>query len=162
MSFDVDMIKSFIRSDLGCDCPEEVFDTIKYEHNSKLWHDRAIDHVLVVGDRLVVYICFVDDTKGFKSNFKKILGYGTKWRDDYGLNRFRLVIVTEKIKRFTVFIIDLLKLLSTQYPDTYRIHGMDCETRNMKIRLSCLLLHNRATSAEQQIYCGFRIADCRI
>ena len=98
MSFDADMIKSFIRSDLGCDCPDEVFDLIKYEHNCKLWHDLIIDHVLVIGDRLLVYIFFVDETKGVKSNFKKILGYGVKWRDDYGLNRFRLVIVTEKIK----------------------------------------------------------------
>ena len=98
MSFNAEMVKSFIQSDLGCTCPEEVFDTIKYEHNCKLRHDLAIDHVLIIGDRLLVYILSVDEANGFKKSFRDILGYGTKWRDDYGLNRFRLVIITTKVK----------------------------------------------------------------
>ncbi len=92
---DHDSIKSFIQETLGCGCPEEVFRAVDARRRVRLQNAVEIDCVLIVGRRLLVYI--VDEGDGILDE-KRLAFYvaeGTKDRDRKGLNRFRLVIVSD-------------------------------------------------------------------
>ncbi len=93
---DHDSIKFFIQKTLGCECPEEVFRSIDCQLRVRLQNDVLIDCVLIVGNRLLVYV--VDDGDGSldEKRLALYLAEGTKERDSKGLNRFRLVIATDK------------------------------------------------------------------
>ena len=97
MEFDPELIKSFVRTDLGCKCPDEIFNLIKYEKDVKLHGKWEIDHVYTIGDRLLVIIVVVKRPFN-KKNLETLIKFGKTMRDDNELNRFRLVLLTHKIK----------------------------------------------------------------
>jgi hypothetical protein len=104
-------LKQFVKSDLGCTCPDEVFDTIRKCSYEKLEPGLFADCVYEIGNRLLIFIVLVKDPKSLESNIPKFIKHGRTWRDDEGLNRFRLVIllddpksVEKKVKKiFTKF-----------------------------------------------------------
>ena len=85
-------IKHFIRETLGCSCPEEVFKKIDYQ---KACEDIPGSKVNV-GDRLLVYIIGLDGKPDIQDVIQSALKRGIEERDNKGLNRFRLVLVTSQ------------------------------------------------------------------
>ena len=83
-------IKHFIQETLGCSCPEEVFKKIDYQKACEGISGSKVN----VGDRLLVYIITLDDKPDMQEVIKSALKRGIEERDNKGLNRFRLVLVT--------------------------------------------------------------------
>ncbi len=90
-------IKVFVRKTLGCECPEKVFEYIESQHNIKLINDILLNNKINIGNTLLIYILEVNDFNFIRSNLSTLLRIGKNERDRRGFNRFRLVLVTDKI-----------------------------------------------------------------
>ncbi len=95
-------LKSFIRDELGCGCPEEVFSKIRIEKNPNAFYGLSIDYLITIGDRLLVGICCLSQNleKGIDAKVEKSLAAGKRMRDNVGFNRFRLVVISENHDSF--------------------------------------------------------------
>jgi hypothetical protein len=91
-----DRIKHFIQVTLGCTCPEEVFQTIDVHRNVRLNSFIALDCVLIVGKRLLIYIADAGMEGCVEEHLPILVSSGKKERDEKGLNRFRLVLVADE------------------------------------------------------------------
>ena len=90
----LDAIRRLIRKELGCDCPEEVFDQIVVGYPSIFGSPNIPSSVQVlVGHRLLVSLVPVDHLQDVAKNGKQFLVEGKDIRDGHGLNRYRLVLV---------------------------------------------------------------------
>ena len=95
MTFDPDMIKSFVKGDLGCTCADEVFNRIRFEKDYKIRMDLTIDCIITIGNRLLIFVILyskLDKLGKIDYNLNFLLDQGKAWRDCEELNRFRLVI----------------------------------------------------------------------
>ena len=99
MNFNPDLIKQFVQSDLGCQCPEEVFNSIKYENHVHLEYGFYVDKAITIGNRLLIFVLNVTKYIDVLRILDKLVMHGTAWRDGVGLNRFRLVLISENPKK---------------------------------------------------------------
>jgi hypothetical protein len=74
---------------LGCGCPAEVFERITRRRVS----DPNLPEVfeIEIGGRLLVHLAAADPAD--RAVVEALLERGRRWRDDRGLNRFRLVLI---------------------------------------------------------------------
>ena len=93
---DNDNIRIFVRNTLGCSCPEEVFRTIQCVPGVRLRDDITLDAALLIGNRLLVYVFEPTNSSDIQQHLAFLVTSGKKERDTRGLNRFRLVIVTDE------------------------------------------------------------------
>ena len=100
MSFNFELIKKFVKSTLGCKCPDDVFNSIKMEKNVEVKKDLKIDLILTVGNKLLIYIYLSNNLQKTIKVLPNLIQLGKTQRDSYNLNRFRLVIITQKIKTY--------------------------------------------------------------
>ncbi len=92
--FNYPEIKRFVQETLGCSCPEEVFNKIEYQNaGSGIW-ERKVN----VGDRLLIYILTMNEKSDIRHVISTALKQGIEERDNMGLNRFRLVLVSSRQK----------------------------------------------------------------
>ncbi len=85
-------IKHFVQETLGCSCPEEVFNQIDYQKESDDISGRKIN----VGERLLIYIITMDGKSNMQGVINLALERGVEERDEKGLNRFRMVLVSSR------------------------------------------------------------------
>jgi hypothetical protein len=91
-------ITSFVRESLGCECPDEVFETIEYQLREG--PDEGLN--VTIGGRLLVWVRpFMPRTghigqRDVPHIVYVLLQSGRDERDTKGLNRFRLVLVASK------------------------------------------------------------------
>lgn len=85
-----DALKNFVRSTLGCGCPQEVFNKIIYDKKQGVPWERRIN----VGGRLLVYAITVESEKNLSKQITAAMESGVTERDNKKFNRFRLVLVT--------------------------------------------------------------------
>ncbi len=96
MTPDVERLRHFIRTTLGCGCPDEVLDWIECSRS----HDGPADELrltrLDVGGRLLVYV-LEDQTSGndAAAAVPAVVISGLSERDRCGFNRLRIVIATD-------------------------------------------------------------------
>ena len=88
-----DEITRFVRGTLGCQCPDEVFQSIV------IGEERTADHGepftrLLIGDRLLIYIVPTSATAAVPDTLAALARRGRVERDAKGYNRFRLVIAS--------------------------------------------------------------------
>jgi hypothetical protein len=90
----LDAIRQLIREELGCDCPEEVFDQMVVGYPSIFGSPNIPSSVQVlVGHRLLVSLVPVDHLQDVAKDARDLLSDGKGIRDRHGLNRYRLVLV---------------------------------------------------------------------
>jgi hypothetical protein len=89
-------IKSFVRSTLGCGCPEEVFQSIDCKHNIRLSNELALNSVITIGNRLLIYVTESISPGFTEKSLALLVSNGKNERDAKGLNRLRLVIVEDE------------------------------------------------------------------
>lgn len=89
---DVKKIEQFVRSDLGCGCPAEVFSDIRVEDPRGGFEGLPVDYVLAIGGRLLIVVCRANQLVEIMANIERIVRTGREMRDQRGFNRFRLVV----------------------------------------------------------------------
>jgi len=93
---DKEKIKRFVRDTLGCGCPEEVFRSIDCKRDVELGGGVILHSMITIGNRLLIYVVY-DNQDFVEKHLALLVSAGKKERDSRGLNRFRLVIVTDRI-----------------------------------------------------------------
>jgi hypothetical protein len=93
---DKEKIKLFVRQTLGCGCPEEVFRSIDCKRDVELGGGVILHSIITIGNRLLIYVVY-DNQDFVEKHLALLVSAGKQERDSRGLNRFRLVIVTDGI-----------------------------------------------------------------
>jgi hypothetical protein len=96
VNYDREAIKTFVQKTLGCGCPEEVFEYIDCQFNIKL-DDIELSSKINIGNRLLIYITEVNNQSSVKNILPSLVSAGKNERDTLKFNRFRLVLVTDKL-----------------------------------------------------------------
>ena len=86
-------IKDFVQGTLGCQCPEEVFDSVDCVDNFTAAGGSVVKARINVGNRLLVYVVEMNPKVGV-AYITNLLNEGKMERDGRGFNRFRLVLCT--------------------------------------------------------------------
>ena len=89
-------IKHFIKDQLGCGCPDDVFLSIQLTRKPDCFNSLPVESLLEVGGRLLVAIGEEGNWHRLHDNLEQIIHTGISFRDDNGFNRFRLVVPTEE------------------------------------------------------------------
>ena len=80
-------LEHFIRSTLGCKCPDEVFQSVAI--------DRADSHIrLMIGNRLLIYVLEIAPGRTAAKAVSRLTEQGLADRNAEHLNRFRLVVAS--------------------------------------------------------------------
>ena len=88
------IIKKFARDTLGCQCGDEVFESIQSREDfyvDQLYVLRRID----IGNRLLIYIVDYENLKNDKG-LTFLIKSGLRDRDSGGFNRVRIVILCDE------------------------------------------------------------------
>jgi hypothetical protein len=96
VDYDKESIKTFVQKTLGCGCPEEVFKYINCKSNIKL-NDIVLSSKINIGNRLLIYVVNINDQNTVKNLLPFLVSTGKDERDNLKFNRFRLVLVTDKL-----------------------------------------------------------------
>ena len=91
------MIKSFVINKLGCNCPDEVFNIIKWQKDVQINNDIILNYKINIGNRLLIYIIEIEDYNIMNNNLVKVFMYGIGERNNNGFNRFRLAIISNNV-----------------------------------------------------------------
>jgi hypothetical protein len=97
VNFDKKNIKTFVKQTLGCACPEEVFEYIDCQSNINLKDDIVLRNKINIGNRLLIYVMESNNPDSIKNVLPFLVNTGKTERDNLKLNRFRLVLVTDKL-----------------------------------------------------------------
>jgi hypothetical protein len=86
-------IEHFVRTTLGCKCPDEVFQSIAIERAPT--PDTALPHTrLVIGERLLIHVFEAPSVNATAAAVSKLATQGRTERDAKQYNRYRLVLVS--------------------------------------------------------------------
>jgi len=86
-------IEHFVRTTLGCKCPDEVFQSIAIERAPT--PDTALPHTrLVIGERLLIHVFEAPSVKATVAAVSKLATQGRTERDAKQYNRYRLVLAS--------------------------------------------------------------------
>lgn len=87
-------IETFIRQELGCDCPPQVFAQVQVQRADTAFAQMPGDFLLRVGGRLLVLVILAPDWRALAARLPVLCERGRALRDSEGYNRFRLVVAT--------------------------------------------------------------------
>lgn len=86
-------IRQFVRESLGCTCPEQVFNRIRVTAQSAAFFRPHT--LLEIGGRLCVAVVAPADWHDIEPDLGTLVDTGMGYRDRYGFNRLRLVVVAD-------------------------------------------------------------------
>ena len=89
----LEIIKGFIRDDLGCECNEEVFEQVRILRREASPGPTQLS--LIIGETLLVVFASAAELAPIANIVDRLLLSGVTYRDSTGLNRFRLVLYGE-------------------------------------------------------------------
>lgn len=116
--------KQFVRETLGCSCPDEVFESIRWDTLSVVGVDVLRG---IIGEKLLVYLFPVGDVKQMGRNLPALVKAGRDERDIGALNRFRLVLISDQPETLLGVATRLFADLSI-VDDRMHLHVVDTET----------------------------------
>lgn len=90
-------IKSFVKGPLGCECPDDLFNSVQVQENVKLNVDLKLKSKITVGNRLLIYMINADDVKFVQDHLSAIIFIGKDEKDLKNFNKLRIVLLTEKL-----------------------------------------------------------------
>ena len=85
-------IERFVREQLGCACPADVFSSINLVKNPPEFSDLMKGNLLAIGGRLLIYLLETDDLLLIVPKLEQLFRRGHEIRNAGGFNRFRLVV----------------------------------------------------------------------
>ena len=86
-------IKHFVREQLGCNCPDEVFSSVRVIDQPHAYKNLQVDCLIEIGGRLLLAIC-INNLHSLAARLELIMNTGRRYRDLHGFNRLRLVVAT--------------------------------------------------------------------
>jgi hypothetical protein len=90
-----DHIKHFVQNTLGGGCPEDVFRSIEAPQNVRIHSFLVLESAIIIGNRLLIYIAQAGSAGCIEEHLPVLVTRGRKERDEKGLNRFRLALVSD-------------------------------------------------------------------
>jgi len=90
-------IKEFVRKNLGCNCPEEVFQYIDLQRAVSIGENIILDYEINIGNRLLIFAASIDKVDSLEVVISKLIQIGMKKRDNNNFNRFRFVLLTARV-----------------------------------------------------------------
>lgn len=94
------LLKHFAQNQLGCNCPEEVFDSIQTGHKFITVLPDILIQQFVIGSRLLIYIVPAQEKESnLEQLLESIVTEGKRERDLHRYNRFRLVLQSSQKNR---------------------------------------------------------------
>lgn len=119
-----DAVRQLIREDLGCACPEGIFDEIVVGCPAIFGGSNMRSSVqILVGRRLLVSLVPVNALKDVAKDAGNLLFDGKDVRDRHGLNRYRLVLVGGVNRE----VIDELQEEAASIDDRMHVHLIEIE-----------------------------------
>ena len=112
-------IHEFATAELGCDCPEHVFEQIRVL-KGEASPGKAFN-AIVIGEQLLVLFGDYAALDPFDYEMPRLVLSGITYRDSMGLNRLRLVLGNEVPVEYRKMIDEEL----TKYDDKVHVHYMD-------------------------------------
>jgi len=91
-------LKNFVKFTLGCQCPDDVFNSIQQKHQLKIKNSIILDSEFIIGNRLLIIIVKLVKLEEIQAFLPKIIEYGLTKRNENSLNRFRLVLFSNSPK----------------------------------------------------------------
>jgi hypothetical protein len=89
-------LKHLVRTELGCACPDRVFEHIRELGAQRCFSGLPGDRLFAIGDRLLLLIVSSSAWREVLGALAQLFARGRELRDSQGMNRFRLVVsVTE-------------------------------------------------------------------
>jgi len=114
-----ELIKDFAKDELGCECPDHVFEQIRVLRGEAA--PGITNLAIVVGERLLIMIPEYEKIDPFDFEMPRIILSGVTYRDSIGLNRFRLVLGTDVPAEHREKISNEL----TKYDENVEVHYLD-------------------------------------
>jgi len=87
-------IKDFVRDELGCTCPDEVFATIDVQSVRGQFDGVPGDWRIAIGNRLLLVLIETAHWRNVSGNLEQLVNRGRQQRDACGFNRVRFVVAT--------------------------------------------------------------------
>ncbi len=90
---DVRTVEDFVRNELGCGCPPEVFDDIRFADPATVGEIEGAAWLIDIGSRLLVMILDPGASVLSPAAIARLLQSAAEFRDRHRFNRCRLVLV---------------------------------------------------------------------
>jgi hypothetical protein len=90
-------VKRLIRSELGCACPDHVFERIEVLPASSGFAGLPGDHLIAVGNRLLLLVISSSTWQQVLDQIEHLCTSGRQLRDAQGFNRFRVVVAVPEV-----------------------------------------------------------------
>jgi hypothetical protein len=92
----ISRLRNFIRSTLGCGCPDEVLDWIQCTHSELAQEENTRITRIDVGGRLLVYVLEIaEPERGAETSLPAVVAAATVDRATGSFNRLRIVVATD-------------------------------------------------------------------
>ena len=89
-------IKLFVTTQLGCGCPDSVFEQVDYDPAWLLPGSGQPMQRLLIGQRLLIYLLAIDVATDLPVVLPRLVEVGRLERDRNGYNRLRIVIASTR------------------------------------------------------------------
>ncbi len=91
-------IKQFVRGQLGCVCPDEVFTLIDVQPSPRPFEGVPGDCLVTIGDRLLLLFIETAHWQDVNRALEQLVRRGRELRDAGGFNRIRFVVATTEVQ----------------------------------------------------------------
>ena len=87
-------IKHLVRAELGCTCPEKVFNTVDVDYAPGRFEGLPVDCLIEIGGRLLVVLVWTGHWRDVSRDLERLVTRGRELRDSGRFNRLRFVIAS--------------------------------------------------------------------
>jgi hypothetical protein len=109
-------IRKLAQEDLGCGCPEHVYEQIRILRGEA--SPGKTDVSIVVGERLLILFGEYESLEPFDFEMPRLILSGVTYRDSMGLNRFRLILSENVTSEHRALIAEEI----AKYDDRVHVH----------------------------------------
>jgi hypothetical protein len=115
----LEKVREFAQDDLGCGCPEHVFEQVRILRGEA--SPGKADLAVVIGERLLIIFADYEKMDPFDYEMPRLILSGVTYRDSIGLGRFRLVLGGDVTDKHRAMIGEELK----RYDENVHVHYLD-------------------------------------
>ena len=117
-------IKHFVRSELGCQCADEVFDKVDVQYAPYRFHGLPGDCLIAIGGRLLLLLIYSGRWQDVSRDLQGLLMRGRELRDAEGFNRLRFVVAAADHELAEAVLMEQFSALASK-DDRVHLHVID-------------------------------------